>query len=878
MKPRRLCIEGLRSYRKRQEIEFEEQGLLAITGSTGAGKSSILEAILFALYGVYSGSSRSNKELISDRCDEMQVTLEFEVGGQAYTAHRSIGRKGQGSFAFLEGDKVISTDSAGMQAAVEKVLGLDADQFQKTVFLPQGAFQNFLTAKAKERAELLKRLLQFEALDQLEARVGLWLSQARQQVHQAQGRRSQLPIHPDQALEQAQLQRDQAQLEWERRNSQWDNWQNLRSAAQSALELKHQLKLRLQNLEGFEELLEFNPLEFEQLRKNLGEELEQERQRLSSCQEQLLLWEKAPPPQSADQLERLRQSLRAEQHLRIQRRQWEEQLPEIRAQVEQLLTPLEVQPALERRAHAEIECQQLTVHFQQQQQRQSWQAQLQAAQAQLPQVEEAWKKAQQLWQQGELYRICQGHQAGQPCPVCQQELPDGWQAPPPSQMGQAEFEAAQTAWMQQKSLLETAQLQLAQSGEDLNLPESDLDQAQARLRQAQQDYATILAEEKARQIRLDELQSKCDELGSRLEKQTLNPELPSQEQVEQWEDQLRNYENQRLGLQQELLQSQTRLSQLEANWLRQVEQPLQRQELLRNRCAQALGMSAETEELERHWREQKDSLSAQLEECHTSSLQLQARLDEELQVQGLASWEDAQAWLERTREQASRARFAWENTQLQANEALQLDQLLGPALERLEQLQLLSRLLSHSRIKDTRLTFPQWYLQRRQRELLELASQYLEELSGGQFHFETDSEDANSLRIHDRLSGVGRVVSTLSGGETFLASLSLAVSLAELVGRRGGSLQALFLDEGFGTLSSECLDRALTALEQLAARGRLIAIISHVPLIAERVEHCWLVRKTPAGSEIIKADEELKRDLVRQELANFDPGLHPLFG
>ncbi|MCW5872218.1 MAG: hypothetical protein KIS61_33510, partial [Candidatus Eremiobacteraeota bacterium] len=113
---------------------------------------------------------------------------------------------------------------------------------------------------------------------------------------------------------------------------------------------------------------------------------------------------------------------------------------------------------------------------------------------------------------------------------------------------------------------------------------------------------------------------------------------------------------------------------------------------------------------------------------------------------------------------------------------------------------------------------------------------------------------------------------------TFLASLSLAVALAELVGRRGGQLQALFLDEGFGTLSAECLDRALSALEQLAAQGRLIGIISHVPLVAERVEHVWWVRKSPSGSEIVKADESLRKELVAQELASFDPRLHPLFG
>jgi len=121
-----------------------------------------------------------------------------------------------------------------------------------------------------------------------------------------------------------------------------------------------------------------------------------------------------------------------------------------------------------------------------------------------------------------------------------------------------------------------------------------------------------------------------------------------------------------------------------------------------------------------------------------------------------------------------------------------------------------------------------------------------------------------------------RDAKTLSGGETFLASLSLALALSELVGRRGGRLEAFFLDEGFGTLSPECLDRALSALEGLAQSGRLIGIISHVVLLAERIENVWVVRKTPLGSQIEILSEELRQKLLSQDLAAYDPEKHPL--
>ncbi len=102
-----------------------------------------------------------------------------------------------------------------------------------------------------------------------------------------------------------------------------------------------------------------------------------------------------------------------------------------------------------------------------------------------------------------------------------------------------------------------------------------------------------------------------------------------------------------------------------------------------------------------------------------------------------------------------------------------------------------------------------------------------------------------------------RSAKTLSGGETFVASLALALALSErlpeLRNAAASSLESLFLDEGFGTLDFETLDAVIDALEGLRSEGRMVGIITHVPELAQRVEHRIVVRKSPEGSSVAMA-------------------------
>lgn len=106
------------------------------------------------------------------------------------------------------------------------------------------------------------------------------------------------------------------------------------------------------------------------------------------------------------------------------------------------------------------------------------------------------------------------------------------------------------------------------------------------------------------------------------------------------------------------------------------------------------------------------------------------------------------------------------------------------------------------------------------------------------------------LTVFDQYTGLERHVKTLSGGESFKASLSLALGLASVVQQNAGgiSLETMFIDEGFGTLDPESLDQAIEALLEIQSNGRLVGIISHVPELKERIDANLEVIATQTGS------------------------------
>ena len=176
MRPVRIQIEGLRSFRAEEEIDFGDRTQIAVIGDTGAGKSSILEAMTYALYGQTSLGGRSKQELMNDTSDAMRVVLRFRVGGEEWEVTRVDRRSGAGGLGparaqlvrFGPGGETIEKveQVKPVNNRVQALIGLDSGAFLRTVILPQGRFARLLVEDAPSaRTEILRQVWRTQDLE-----------------------------------------------------------------------------------------------------------------------------------------------------------------------------------------------------------------------------------------------------------------------------------------------------------------------------------------------------------------------------------------------------------------------------------------------------------------------------------------------------------------------------------------------------------------------------------------------------------------------------------------------------------------------------------------------------------------------------------------
>lgn len=175
MRPIKLELSGLNSYIDKSVIDFEkltDRGLFGIFGKTGSGKSTILDAMTIAMYG---SIPRNTKEFINSSCDKAIISYEFEIGSKnvkrIYKVDRTIVRTNTGtktSYARLiemykdESEKVLADKVGEVNNKIAEIVGLTANDFMRSVVLPQGKFNDFLKLAGADRRDMLERIFNLE--------------------------------------------------------------------------------------------------------------------------------------------------------------------------------------------------------------------------------------------------------------------------------------------------------------------------------------------------------------------------------------------------------------------------------------------------------------------------------------------------------------------------------------------------------------------------------------------------------------------------------------------------------------------------------------------------------------------------------------------
>ncbi len=204
MIPRWLELEGIRSFVAPRRIDFADLGLFAVLGDTGAGKSSILEAIVYALFNGTTWDGTSVKELMSIGATRMRVRFCFALNDRTYTVSRSKPREGVATH-LLECDDARDERRDGETAVnkrLEALLGVNRETFTKTVVLPQGEFAALLALadKPAKRTELLTTILGLNRLDAMVETLATPRERARTLRAQFAGKRGGLPVDPAAAV------------------------------------------------------------------------------------------------------------------------------------------------------------------------------------------------------------------------------------------------------------------------------------------------------------------------------------------------------------------------------------------------------------------------------------------------------------------------------------------------------------------------------------------------------------------------------------------------------------------------------------------------------------------------------------------------------
>ena len=247
--------------------------------------------------------------------------------------------------------------------------------------------------------------------------------------------------------------------------------------------------------------------------------------------------------------------------------------------------------------------------------------------------------------------------------------------------------------------------------------------------------------------------------------------------------------------------------------------------------------------LRTQWLDERAAAEAALAAAKEEADAARAALTDLLEAAGLGESDDvvqviAAALAERTAKEAE--------VNLLEKRLTDLEQLARDEVELVESSDLLSTI--NSDLAPSRLL--EFVLDERRRALGNLASDHLEVLSAGRYRFD---ESGEFLIVDLTAADAIRSPASLSGGETFLASLALALSLAEIVSREGGRLDAFFLDEGFGSLDPEHLDLAMDGIERLVTTGsqRLVVVVSHVPALRERIEDLVVLDRDPVTGDTL---------------------------
>ena len=882
MRPLRLKMEAFGPFVKPMELDFERElgndNFFLIHGVTGAGKTTILDAICFALYGSSSGGGRDGSMMRSKHAKDNQTTyveFEFALKEKKYRVRRTPKyekpkMRGTGSTVINADAELYELDDAlsvlltngalKVTAAVEELIGFRCEQFRQVIMLPQGDFTRFLQAGSKERELILSILFKtgfYRRLEELlkkraaDKKRAYELKLREQEIYLTEAgaanpdELTKIILEVDGELMAAQDKIKRLKTEKDALNKKFAEAQAL-SKMFSELERKTvELKGAAAELARVRKELEAARVEYE---KRKAEEPERRKmdQRIIELTKVINKLEelKAAIKRSAAAAKSVEEAQKNLSTVKTKVEKYEQRLQQLLDEEKRHITSAgKVEESKRRLADCKLRDQLVeTINRLEGDLKQTSTA-VAKVEAERAARQKELDRLKFLSRTGRAALLAIGLKDGEPCPVC------GSTVHPKLAVSES----------------------LIPTDEEIEAAERRLKEIEIKKLSADKKLAAQTAELESKR---EERSKKKDLMSTAQAQSELDAALKAAATLEDCrqrivkgkkyvEDVKREYENSQRAL--------TDLSARAASAQRSVEEKQQSimegygakdearvsVELkdLRSRLAEMnRAFDAADKNFRRLEREQATALAKQ-----QSIVEARNELTEQLKDKQRPNVEELRAESDRAEgifvEETKKAAQLTERLNGLKDKGNKLSAL---TVER-AQLEREHKTWSHlSTVANGSVSFSRYVLHSMFEDIILEANQRLEVMSGRRYMF-NDRKNASDARrssgleleIYDEYTESARDTKTLSGGESFLASLALALGLADVVQSYEGGvkLDTIFIDEGFGTLDSEALDLAIRALMDLQRGGRLVGIISHVEELKQRIPLRLEVSKHRKGSD-----------------------------
>lgn len=907
MRPIRIEMSAFGPYAGKQIVEMDRlgtSGIYLITGDTGAGKTTIFDAIVFALYGTASSDRRSGDMLRSRYAEPdtpTEVKLVFAYRNNEYEIRRNptyqrpklrgegMTQENASAELRLPGGEIL-TRTGEVDEKIREILGMTRDQFMQIAMIAQGDFLKLLLAKTEERRKIFSSIFRTGRYARLEDRLKQEARQARKTYDDVvreigfEQERARLPegtdrsgLRDEEYLQAIEKFRDEAG----RRLEEGEKKQELLRGELDTLAARI---LAAEEQEKRKKALEETRKQWETFQakaEQLGKERETAQEREPEAKEkEARLHVEQDRLQQYDRLEELKQQKAEGEKKRdsdeAKRKKLEEDRKALAQQILDCRQKSKEKEALAGKAAA------LSAEKERLRSQGAEYKELKTLLEAYEEASEKWSRAAATYQAacgkeqefGETYRrqhrAFLDDQAGilaekltenRPCPVCGSLHHPAPAVKTDDAPTREAVEQSQKFWEESKTAMEEAGRMAAalrgtrdsglqhmeEKAKGLNMPtepaalKETLMEEQKRFRSKWKEVTEALAASEAAaeaKVVLEENLETFQKEQEEDEEAYRKLELESARLQEQIENLDKNYADLKKTLPYPDRESTRKAASLLDREIREIREAMQlaeeNEKAAARRIQEAEGRMSELQKQIREGESAESMTSAELQKNQKQKKDEQLRLQEEAKEDNLIGETNSAAAgrirkLNGEREQAERKYSMLQNLADTANGNLSGKQRIQ--LETYVQQQLFDRILVRANTRFRVMSGGQYDLVRRK-------------------EYQKNQQSGLDLDVVDHYNGTTRSVSTLSGGESFMASLSLALGLSDEIQESAGGVQldALFVDEGFGSLDEETLDQAMKAIQALAEDGgRIVGIISHVTELQNRIDRQLLVRKMKSG-------------------------------